>query len=210
MNDYKRRVERANVKRRLKGVYLRCDVLNKKEIRVLNISEYGLGVATAEVNTIPDSKKILDAKIVIGITPISVKIAMVRTTPEITGFEIIDPPALVTAAIRKFFEAEILGASMRAIGSVDPDATNTTISFSDQKTTKLVAQIKEGEIYHLSIAAFGIHFEWDHIHPIHIVQNERKLKVKNYQRKALVEMVRNLTYPNLKIVSEIERILLTE
>lgn len=210
MNE-KRRAQRANVRQRVKGVFLRCPELSAKDIRVANISEFGLGIETGGLSHVPERDETFDARLLVGYTTAPVRVKVVRQTGDLLGMEIVQPSELLRGAIRAFFQPELVGAAVRPSGEVrDPEKVkDVRLHYSDEENV-MQAEFNDGQVRALTVGILGISIEWSEGEPLKMIQNEREKSPDDYLRKQLVKFVHNIDGLPESAKREISNILVTK
>ncbi len=204
----RRRKERANVHHRLRGVTLKCPELSDSEIRVVNISELGVGVEGGILKADISPERVYDCKLLVGKAIIPVKIQVVHKSPDITGMQFVEASNLVCAAVRSCFEPELVGASLKLSSTTmkAPNQTEFRFEGKNQETVELTTD-PEG-IFRFSITVLGNYVEWQRTKPLALIQGQRPYPVNQYLRKQLVQLVRSASAIPVNHRKEIETLLL--
>ncbi|MGK5085854.1 hypothetical protein WDW37_21400 [Bdellovibrionota bacterium FG-1] len=198
-----RRKERANVENRLKGVYLKCEVLSPKEMKALNISELGIGVGADALAKAPAANEVLQAKLSVGQTVATVKVRLVHLSLTLAGFEFVHPPSLLKGAIRRYFEPELVGAGLRLVSSDE----NQQI-FESTDGSRLTLSAPCGVLQRFSIRVLGTDVQWDSTGGLRLLQHEQKQEVPEFLRRQLVKLVQSADELEPLIQRTLENILL--
>ena len=207
----RRRKERANVKKRLKGVYIRSEELSEKEIRVVNISELGLGVETSSLETPPQEGAEIEVHLLVGKTSAPVRVRVVHVNPEITGIEFVDPSSLIRGAVRNYFEPELVGASLRPVNEPPdslPPGTPFELKFQDKESNALALTVRDKRIVAFAIGVMGNTVQWKHGGPVQLVQNGKTEPLGDFLRSQLVKFAQSADSVDPEYQQEFETILL--
>ncbi|HTL13036.1 MAG TPA: PilZ domain-containing protein [Bdellovibrionota bacterium] len=188
----RRRARRADVVRRIRGVYLNCPALGAAEFKVVNVSEYGLGLATSDVIPPPDIGKVFEGVLRVGLTSKTAKLKVVRKTREIIGIEFIDPDEMLRGAIRTFFQPELLGAALKPMKG----STSYHTVLQDPDGNGIDARFEKGDdgdrAIELRIEVLGNEFVWAEGTSLKWMQNGRGIPLDEYTRKQLLRYVANV------------------
>ncbi len=180
----RRQHERAHVLNRLKGVFLRCSQFTHPEVRVVNISETGLGIENKYLTPPIKALKTINAQLLVGKTISSISLKLVRIHGDIAGFEFIHPNALLQAAIRVYFDAELVGANLKPTGTDQSTNTSPTLIYKDKKSNALSLEIRQNRIHKIKIELFGNLIEWQE-------GKEFLQALGPFLRKQLIQMIQN-------------------
>jgi hypothetical protein len=202
----RRRKERANVKKRLKGVYLRSPELSSKDIRVTNISELGLGIETSGIEHAPASGADVEVRLLVGKTAAPVRVRVVHMSAEITGIEFLEPSDLIRGAIRAYFEPEIVGAAMRPVDGKKGAAGQ--LLFEDPEANTLSLTVASGRLSAFSVGILGNSVEWKEGGPVQLIQNGRTEPLGDFMRNQLVKFAQSADALSPELQQELEAILL--
>jgi hypothetical protein len=107
--------------------------MSAQEIRVLNISETGLGLDVAGIQRIPQPNRLLKVKLLVGKVATPLEMRLVHANTEIAGFEIQDPPKVFQGAVAAIFEPEMVGAALKAVQA----RRQNQLRFSDGRHTAI-------------------------------------------------------------------------
>ncbi len=189
----RRRVERANVRRRLKGVFLKCPTLAPTDLRVYNLSELGLGVETSPIGQAPNAGTEMDARLVVGLTNAPVRVRLVHMNPQMTGLALIEPTELVQGAIRQYFENELAGAALRPVGPPPKIVLGEPYSlrFKDTKSNSIEIFYESDRIVRFSLRVLGNQIEWNRGSPTQLVQESGKAPVSDMLRYQLLRFIQS-------------------
>ena len=207
----RRRVERANVRRRLKGVFLSCPDLSEKDLRVVNLSENGLGVETDQVTRAPEIGSVSDAEFRVGYTRTPARVRLVHLNPQVSGLEFMEPSESLKNAIRAIFQPELAGARMRVVGH---RAKKTLmgpreVRYTDGKSHTLSLVVKNEHVERFTIGVMGNTVEWSLGRPLQCIQNSQPVAMDEYQRKQLVKFVNSIEDLDREHREAIEKTLLS-
>jgi hypothetical protein len=207
MTKSRRQKERANVQFRLKGVYFDCEHLFPSTVRVLNLSESGLGFESAFLTTKAKEIKILEGKLSVGRAIIPVILRLVRSDTVTAGFEFIHLTELLKGAIRIFFEAELAGAHLEPLPQAQLDSP---VRYQDSNGNHLEYETNErGKIKKLAIHILGNQVAWDQqTSKLNLILMEDTEPVGAFLRGQLVQFVRNIEGLNGGLKKQLEAILL--
>jgi hypothetical protein len=197
-------MERANVRKRLQGVFLRCPELAEKDLRVFNVSELGVGVETAPIALSPEVGKVIEAKLLVGRTSAPVGIRLVHMTTEMTGFEFVNPSDLVRGAIRNYFENELVGASLRP---VEGSGTAKGLCYADDQGNRLELEVSGKRIQKFSFCVMGNQVEWVDGGQILLLQNARREPAPESLLKQLIKLVQSADFLDRSTQQGLERLL---
>lgn len=203
----RRRKERANVRKRIRGVYIRSRELSSKDIRVANISELGLGLDTEGLEHRPAPDSLVEVRLLVGRTATPVQVRVVHVTAELTGIEFQEPSDLIRGAIRAYFEPEIIGASMRPAGH---QTRNGAVEhrFSDGGANSISIWVLQETVFAFQIGVLGNSVEWKEGAPVRMIQNGRAEPLGDHLRNQLIKLVQSAEAIDPEIQEEIETILL--
>lgn len=196
-NPSQRKASRAVVKDRIKGVFVRCKDLSRKDLKVFNISELGVGIDTEGMDQIPEPGKPLEAEILVGYTKAPVTISLVHVTPTFAGMKFVNPTDLLRGAIKAFFDPELAGASIREINvkhQPTPDERDVPpdLKFSDGKKCTLEIWIDNEEVNSFLIEMLGNEIFWEQGQSLKWHQNNSTHPIDDLFRNQLTKLVSNI------------------
>ncbi|MCC7440739.1 MAG: hypothetical protein IT285_03840 [Bdellovibrionales bacterium] len=205
----RRRARRADVMRRIRGVYLHCPDLGAGEFRVVNVSEFGLGLATSDVIPPPEIGTAFKGIVRVGLTNMNVDLKVVRRTKDIIGMEFVEPTEMLKGAIRTFFQPELLGAALKpAKGS-----TSYHTVLTDPDGNGIEAHFEKGaegdRAVELRIEVLGNEFIWAEDTTLRWMQNGQSIPLDEYTRKQLLRYVANVGAMSPTKQSMLEKVLRT-
>ncbi len=200
----RRKSERAFVLTRLKGVFLRCQQLTRPETRVINISETGLGIDSSFLTPQVSTLKTINGHLLVGKTVTPVTLKLVRVNSGIAGFEFVQPKEMVQAAIRVYFEAEIVGASLKLL-----EETPQGLKLDDGQSNTLEIEMKNEKIIRLAIGFFGNQVVWNHEGgELNLIQNTQLQPIGSFLRKQLIQLVLSADTLKPDLQKQVEKILM--
>lgn len=206
----KRLKERAQIQRRFKGVFIKSALLEPNEVRVLNISETGIGIPALALTPKAKEARTLEATLYVGNTVVPVTLRLTRASSQTAGFEFVDHSDLLKAAIRVFFEAELSGSYLKTKSQESTEFESKLHCFIDPKGNLLEFKInKNQKIQKFVITIFGNQVEWSLKKPeLKLIQNKKENPVGSYLRSQLVQFIRNSQILDPPIRKQLELILL--
>jgi hypothetical protein len=184
-----RRKERANVERRLLGVHLRCEELSARDLRILNISELGMGIEVAPVADRLSEfspSKVFSARIMVGHAAAPVDFTVVHASAVMLGLEFVAPTDFLRSIIRRVFDSELLGASLCLVSSEGEMRV-----FETGDGSRLEMMIKVGALDRFSIEVLGNSVKWDGERGLRLVQNSRSMRLPDFLRNQLIKLVQS-------------------
>jgi hypothetical protein len=201
----RRRKDRANVGGRLQGVFLRSERLaGGRELRVYNISELGLGVEAEPVSSPPDPNEVFPGKLLVGTTVAPVQLRLVHLGPIVAGMEFVDPSGLLRGAIQRYFEPELVGASLRP----SPASTGKKRIFESSEGDRLEIQTASaGVVERFAIEVLGNSVVWETKSGLRLVQNGRSEPVPEFLLKQLVKLAKSAESIETELRSQVEAVL---
>lgn len=208
-NSSKRQSERANVKRRLKGVFLDCPELYENELRVTNISETGMGLDPKYVHALPPIGKALTGRLVMAGEKIVIAFCIKRLDPKIIGLEFLGSNEILKNAIRKFFEAELIGAKMRKISNPARIKLGEpyTHRYTDGRSNELEVTVLDSQVVEFNFKVLGISVEWKQGSAIFVEQNNQRTRMGEQLRNQLLKLVHSLDALDPHLQEDIEAII---
>lgn len=187
----RRRKERANVGKRLRGVYLRATELGEKECRIANVSELGIGVETENAH-LPATGTLLNARLVVGHAAIPVTVKVIHATNPIMGMQFVAPSEELRSIIRSFFEPELAGASLRLVQSPPRvPGSDAVLRYSNDASDTLELVIYNNRIKAFRVGILGNTVEWSQGDDVALVQDDRRGELEDFLRAQLVKFVQN-------------------
>lgn len=208
MTKSRRRTERANVHQRLKGVFFRCDHLSPQEVRVLNISETGIGIESVFLTPKAKEIKILEGHLFVGQTKTQAILRLVRSDFQTAGFEFVNPSDLLKGAIRLFFEAELAGANLQPVPQSGEEAPVHRYFDSHGNILEFESNDR-GKVQNFKMTFLGNHVVWDHqTQELKLVFSDSTEPAGTFLRGQLVQFIRNAEIVAPSYRKQLEAILL--
>jgi hypothetical protein len=205
----KRRVERADVAKRLRGVYLRAAPLGTEPLRVVNISELGLGLESAGPAASLSRDQEFEGRLLVGKTNAPLRLRVVHATPEVIGMEFVEISDVLRAMIRRFFEAELSGASLKPEKPKGGGKSGSqTLEFSDGADHTLQLTVAAGQLRGLRIGLMGTSIEWATGGELRLVRNSKDEPVSEHLRAQLVKFIRSAQTLVPALRKQVESVLL--
>ena len=205
----RRRSERAHVLNRLKGVFIKCDLLTKPEVRVVNISDTGIWIETSYLTSEAKVSKTLSAKIIVGKTVAPVTLKLARLGGQVSGFEFVSPSGILRGAIRVYFEAELVGASLKPVKETDDEEEKPRVlEFQDNKSNSLRIEVKEEQVKKFDIDILGNQIIWSESGELCLLQNSKPHPIGSFLRKQVVQFIRNADTIAPPYRKQMERVLM--
>jgi hypothetical protein len=204
----KRKKERANVQDRIRGVFFKCPSLSTKEIRVINVSEGGLGLEPADITNKPAPQSRHQGKLSVGRTVLGVNVQFVHASNQISGFAFVDCEEAICGIIRSFFEAELTGAAMVLLQSKDGPENTRHLKFSIEKRTSFEVKTQNNKIMFFSIGILGNTVEWNRDKGrLELIVNSERKEVGDFMRGQLLNCIKNAEAIETPIKNQIQRVL---
>lgn len=181
----RRRKERAIVQFRLRGVFFSCKAISEKELRVTNITELGVGIELPERYAPINIGSVLDATLLVGYTAADLTAKVIRFQPPEVGLEFVELGKHIQTAIRYYFGAEIVGASLKL-----ESHTPHFLSFKDDHDNLIDLWLAhKGNIKAFNFHILGSDVRWTQAGGLRLFQNEREFNVPDHMRGQLVKMM---------------------
>jgi hypothetical protein len=191
----RRRSQRANVSERIRGVYLHAPTLSEQPVRVLNVSEHGVGLPAHSLENLPEPGTEIQGEIRIGSGRSEVTMCLVYANPAMMGFSFVEPSEVLQGAIRTFFDTEIAGAHFRLSKHEVKDGEEK-FSFRGLTHHSLDVGTDEGNhknVRWFKLKAIGVELNYDRSkEEVQATQNERPSELNTHQRNQLRALLKNL------------------
>ncbi len=206
--ESKRKVPRANVQRRLKGVFVRCPgFFGQRELKVLNISELGIGLDRSTLNGVDpgvfSGRAEFDAQVLVGTAASPVRIRCIHLSDKLIGFEFVEPSDILRSLVNACFEAELLGSGLNwseGAGAAQND-------LRDASGNSIVYSLNGEKVRSLEIQLLGNRVAWKEGASVAWEHLGRWVPLVDSLRKQLVLFVQNATALEGKIIRQLESIL---
>ncbi|MGK5088403.1 hypothetical protein WDW86_12660 [Bdellovibrionota bacterium FG-2] len=204
--ESRRKVPRANVQKRLKGVFLRCpEILEgvQAEIKVSNVSELGVGLDRSAVRGVPMSvfgaRAEFDAHLLVGTAAAPVRIRCIHVSDRMIGFEFVKASETLQSLVRTCFEAELLGSGLHWVEGVDNE-------LRDRMENSIWYTLSEGKVSAFSIQLLGNRIEWREGAALAWEHAGRWEPLVDSLRKQLILFVQNAVILEEGVIRQIESI----
>ena len=199
----KRRKERANVLYRLRGVFLECLDISPDALKIINISENGLGIEPALIKTPPQLHKTLPGKLIVGNVAAPLQLKLVRITPAVAGFEFVNLPEILRNGLQVIFESELVGANLQLVSR----STNT-LQYEDKIGNQLCISLSpQAKVMKVSISILGNQVHWEKEQGFQLLQNEISSPISDGLRKQLTQFIQSVATIDMKYRKQIENLL---
>lgn len=184
----RRRKERAEVFHRLKGIFLESQAISSKKLRIVNISELGMGLEVGSISSSITEGRPIEGEISVGYTAAPVRFQLVHKGQKLAGFEFIQISDLLKSAIRVYLEPEMVGASLKKIQS--PASAQF---LQDKEGNRLEIFFNEKEhLIKFSLSVLGNQIKWEEGREIVLIQNETSHPLPADFRKQMVNLFENV------------------